>query len=101
MVALGKTCPSCEACEIIVAAQLAIADLIAELFKLVDLGVIGHEYLVLGTPARTAWRQRLFEPMAIDARLQPLAGFEGYLEIEFAPSGRQRNKPARPQRRKK
>lgn len=101
MVALGKTCRYCEKCEIIVADQVAIEHLMADLFEQVDPRVIGNEYLVLGTVERTAWRKGLSEPMSLDAMLQHLADFKGYLEVEFKPGGWQRNKPARPQRRKK
>lgn len=101
MVALGKTCRYCEKCEIIIAHQLEIEDLMADLFEQVGPRVIGSDYLVLGTVERAAWRTGKSEPMTVDDMLRHVADFKGYLDVTYDPGGWRPNRPARPPRRKK
>ncbi len=100
MVALGKTCRSCEKFEMIVADQLEIENLMADLVEQVDARVIGSDDLVLGTVQRAGWRTGKPKPMPVADMLRHVADFMGSLDVTSDPGGWRPNQSARPPRRK-
>ena len=54
---LNKTCKYCTKCDLIIAKQIDIEDLMARAFEERDPSIIGNDYLVVGTIDRAVWRQ--------------------------------------------
>jgi hypothetical protein len=86
-VVLGYTCRYCPNCDLLIAHQDWIEDLLANLFAARDPSIIGNDYLVLGTVERTAWREGMKEPKGIQEMLEHLHDFKEVLTVEVQPAG--------------
>ncbi len=87
LIALGKTCRFCPKCELIIAHQAELENLLVAMFEQRDPSVIGNDYLVLGTVDQKAWREGLKQPKSIAEMLPLVPEFKGYRTIEQEPGG--------------
>ena len=84
---LNYTCRYCPSCDLLVAHQDQIEDLLAATFVEVDPAVIGNDYLVLGTVDRAVWRAGMKDPgYQVDVE-KDLHDFKEVLEVEYKPAG--------------
>jgi hypothetical protein len=86
--ALGKTCRYCSRCELIMAHQDELEAQLAYSFGQIAPGVIGNEYLVVGTIETKVWQEGLKgkeQPLA--EMLQHVADFKRTYELDYQPGG--------------
>ena len=62
-VSLNYTCRYCKNCDLLIAHQNEIENLLAQLFRERNPQIIGNEYTVLGTMEKTAWKQGVQKPI--------------------------------------
>ena len=84
VVVLGKTCRLCPACEVLIAHQAEIEQLLS---ALLGRAVDAQTFVVLGTVERPVWRRSLTHPAAVDAVKKHMADFKTYLRVDFTPAG--------------
>src|SRR5712691_1138486 len=76
LVFLGKTCRLCVSCEVLIAHQAEIEQLLsASLGRAVD----SQKFMVLGTLDRRVWRRGLAHSLSFDAVKTHMADFKAYL----------------------
>jgi hypothetical protein len=86
-VALNYTCRYCPNCNLLIAHQDEIEELLAGLFAELDPSVIGNDYLVMGTMERQAWRESMKRPMGIPEMLEHIHDFKEVRTIRVQPGG--------------
>lgn len=80
LIALNYTCRYCRGCDLLMAHKLEIEHLLAELFRQYDPGVIGNNYLIIGTVEKSVWREGLAQPKDIAEILPHASDFATYYE---------------------
>ena len=85
LVVLGKSCRLCTACELLIAHDAEISNLLTHL-------AVGPErdadgYLVLGTLERPVWHRGLGGGVAFDELLEHMADFKEHIRVDFEPGG--------------
>ena len=83
---LGKTCRYCSRCEFIIAHQDELESTLAEIFAEREPTAIGHDYFVLGTVEKKAWRQSLDKEGPIDDIRPYTADIKEYVTLEYEPA---------------
>jgi hypothetical protein len=84
LVFLGKNCRLCVGCEVLIAHQAEIEQLLsASLGRAVD----SQKFMVLGTLDRQVWRRGLAQPLSFDVVKTHMADFKTYLRVDFTPAG--------------
>lgn len=78
LIALGYTCRYCPACDLLVAHKHEIEHLLTELFRQSDPGVIGNNYLIIGTVEKGIWRKGLTLPQPLAEALPHASDFATY-----------------------
>lgn len=78
LIALNYTCRYCQGCDLLIAHKHEIEHLLTELFRQYDPGVIGNDYLIIGTAEKSAWREGLEQPKAVDEMLPHASDFATY-----------------------
>jgi hypothetical protein len=86
-VALNYTCRYCPDCDLLIAHQDEIEELLAGLFAEIDPSVIGNEYLVMGTLERQAWLEGVKQPKGIPEILEHLHVFKEVRTLRVQPGG--------------
>ncbi len=86
-VALNKTCRYCPDCDLLIAHQDEIESLLVRLFAQLDPGIIGNDYLVVGTVERPAWRESMKQPKDIPEMLEHLHDFQRVHTVKVQPGG--------------
>jgi hypothetical protein len=86
-VALNYTCRYCPDCDLLIAHQDEIEELLAGIFAELDPSVIGNEYLVMGTVERQAWREGVKQPKGIPEMLEHLHIFKEVRTARVQPGG--------------
>jgi len=86
-VALNYTCRYCPDCDLLIAHQDEIEELLAALFAELDPSVIGNDYLVMGTMEHQAWRESMKRPMGIPEMLEHLHIFKEVRTVRVQPGG--------------
>ena len=86
-VILGYTCRYCPDCDLLVAHQDQIEDLLARMFAERDPSVIGNDYLVVGTVERAFWREGMKTEQGIGEMLEHLHDFKEVRKLEYRPAG--------------
>jgi hypothetical protein len=86
-VALNYTCRYCPDCDLLIAHQDEIEELLAALFAEYNPSVIGNDYLVMGTMERQAWREGVKQPKGIPEMLEHLHDFKDVQTIRVQPGG--------------
>ena len=80
--ALGKTCRYCAHCELIIAHQDELEAQLAHSFSTLAPGMIGNEYLVLGTVEKRVWQRGLQQRGGtLDEMLEYVADFKQTLDL--------------------
>ena len=86
-VVLNYTCRYCPDCDLLIAHQDQIEELLAALFAEYDPSVIGNDYLVMGTVERKAWREGMKQPTDIPEMLEHLHVFKEAQHVRVQPGG--------------
>jgi hypothetical protein len=86
-VALNYTCRYCPDCNLLIAHQDEIEELLAVLFAELDPSVIGNDYLVMGTMEHQAWRESMKRPMGIPEMREHIHDFKEVQTIRVQPGG--------------
>ncbi|PYU92256.1 MAG: hypothetical protein DMG08_13330 [Acidobacteria bacterium] len=86
IVAMGKDCRYCPDCDVIIAHQDELEDLLAKLFADAAPEVVGNDYVVLGLVERRFWRQHLGRPADQSDFRRHVADFRSYETISESPS---------------
>jgi hypothetical protein len=84
-VAINKICKYCPACDLLIAHQDEVEDLLVGVFEPRRPDMIGNDYLVIGTLDRPAWKQGMTAPLPLEAMLAHLHDFKRVVTIQ--PSG--------------
>ncbi|MCX7013014.1 MAG: hypothetical protein NTW86_10730 [Candidatus Sumerlaeota bacterium] len=84
---LNKSCKRCPACDLIIARKSEIESLMAAAFEKRDPGLIGNEYLVVGTMDRKDWLQAQSGKISQEEALNRLFVFEDVWKFEVIPGG--------------
>jgi hypothetical protein len=88
LIALNYTCCYCQSCNLLIAHKHEIEHLLTELFRQYDSGVIGNNYLIIGTVEKTVWREGLEHPKNIDEMLPHTSDFVNcYEELRLTRPG--------------
>jgi hypothetical protein len=85
MIILGKTCRLCVACEVLIAHQSDVDQLIRA--SAGGGGVIIPKYLVLGTVDTRVWRRGLVGGVSADDVIGHMSDFKAYLRVDVTPAG--------------
>ncbi len=80
LIALNYTCRYCQACDLLIGHKHEIEHLLTSLFSQMEPAVVGNEYLILGTIEKSAWREGLQHPKAIEDMLPHASDFAGYYQ---------------------
>jgi hypothetical protein len=84
---LGKTCRYCSLCEVIIAHQDELEAELAHSFSKLDPGVIGNEYLVVGTVEKAEWQHALQgKGKLLSEMMDHVADFKKVLELHIEPA---------------
>lgn len=86
-VVLNKKCRFCPDCDILIAHQDELEQLLSYTFQERAPEVIGNEYLVLGTVDKATWRKQQKEPIHLKQLPEYLHDFNEYLNIQYSPGG--------------
>lgn len=86
-VVLNKKCRYCPDCNILIAHQDELEQLLVYTFQEHAPEVIGNEYLILGTVDKATWRKQQKEPIPVDQLLGYIHSFKEYLNIQHSPGG--------------
>lgn len=99
MVMLNKTCRFCPYCDLLIAHKDEIERQLAQLRTQLGPGVLGNDYLIMGTVERKDWRRGLTKPLTPAEMIAALHDFKAHLQFEPAPlwvyTGN-RDKPTKP-----
>jgi len=86
-VVLNYTCRYCPDCDLLIAHQDQIEELLAGIFAELDPSVIGNDYLIMGTVERQAWREGVKQPQGIPEMLEHLHVFKEVRTVRVQPGG--------------
>jgi hypothetical protein len=82
LVALNKTCRYCPSCDLLIAHKDEIEAELAALFARYRPELVGHDYLVIGTLERAAWRRGRKTPLTTQEMLENLHDLKHVLQVE-------------------
>lgn len=82
-VLLNKTCRYCPHCDLLIAHQNDIEDLLAKIFTDSAPKVVGKDYLVVGTVDRADWKRIEQNQLFIEDTLEALHDFEEAVTFEL------------------
>jgi hypothetical protein len=82
-VSLNYTCRYCMNCDLLIAHQNEIENLLAQLFRERNPQIIGNEYTVLGTMEKTAWNRGVQKPIEFQDMPAYLHEFNQVLKLEL------------------
>ena len=85
LVALNKTCRYCPSCDLLIAHQDELEAWLAAFFGVHQPGLVGNDYLVVGTEDRADWKRGVDTPLAARAALACLHDFAEVVRFEPAP----------------
>ena len=86
-VALNYTCRYCPNCDLLIAHQHEIEELLAALFTQRDPSVIGNDYLMIGTVERQAWREGMEQPKPLAEMMAHTHDFKSHTTIQMTMAG--------------
>jgi hypothetical protein len=87
LIALNYTCRYCPDCDLLIAHQDQIEDLLAGLFAQRDPSVIGNDYLIIGTVERKAWRENMEQPKPFAEAMAQTHDFKSHSTIQMSRAG--------------
>ncbi len=82
---LNKTCRYCPNCDLLIAHQDEIEDIMVQAFTEIDPGIIGNDYLVIGTVERATWKRAMQTQLPVQDTLDALHDFKEV--VSFKPRG--------------
>lgn len=82
-VSLNYTCRYCKNCDLLIAHQNEIENLLAQLFRERNPKIIGNDYTVLGTMERPAWKQGVQKPIEFQDMPAYLHDFNRVLKFDL------------------
>jgi hypothetical protein len=82
-VSLNYTCLYCQTCDLLIAHQNEIEDLLAKIFHTRAPKVVGNDYTVIGTMEKSAWKQGVQKPLDFHNMSENLHDFIQVLKIEL------------------
>jgi hypothetical protein len=80
LIVLNYTCRYCPDCELLIAHKHEIEHYLTVLFSQQAPDAIGNEYLAMGTVEKSAWREGLKQPKAINDFLPQTSDFAEYYQ---------------------
>jgi Zn-finger nucleic acid-binding protein len=83
MLVLNKTCRYCPRCDLLIAHRGDLEDLMARFFAAHNPKILGHDYIVIGTVNRAAWRRGRGQPMEPREMLNYLNEFKKVVRFEL------------------
>lgn len=86
LLALNKTCRYCPDCDLLIAHQDEIEELLTAMFMQYEPAVIGNDYLVIGTMERRAWREGVNQPQSVADQRKFMRDFKEYRTVEYTPA---------------
>ena len=78
MVVLNKTCRFCPRCDLLIAHEDELRELIDRMMTEIQSDLIGKPFFVVGTVERKAWRQGTIKPLDTNETLAALHDFIDY-----------------------
>jgi hypothetical protein len=82
---LNKTCRYCPNCDLLIAHQDEIEDIMARAFTEFNPEVVGNAYLVIGTVERATWKRTMQSQLLVEVTLDALHDFKEV--VSFKPTG--------------
>lgn len=82
---LNKTCRYCPNCDLLIAHQDEIEDIMARAFTEFNPEVVGNDYLVIGTVERATWKRTMQSQLPLEVTLDALHDFKEV--VSFKPVG--------------
>jgi hypothetical protein len=86
-VILGKTCRYCPKCDLLIAHKDELDRLLEGLSQQYYPGLVGNDYLVVGTLDRNSWKKGVHDRPDLEELLKPLHDFKRHLEFEVTGYG--------------
>jgi len=87
LIALNYTCHYCPDCDLLIAHQDQIEELLAALFAEHAPSVIGNDYLIIGTVERRAWRENMKQPKPFAEMIAQTHDFKSHSTIQMTMAG--------------
>ena len=87
LIALNYTCRYCPNCDLLVAHQDQIEELLAALFAQYDPSAVGNDYLMIGTVERKAWRENMKRPQPFAEMMAQTHDFKSHSTIQMTMAG--------------
>lgn len=84
---LNKSCKYCTNCDLIIAKQSKLEELMACQFEEVNPTVVGNEYLVFGTLCRSDWQEYSKTPIDSSKAIDKVYVFKDVLSFEVVRGG--------------
>ena len=84
-VTLNKTCRYCPNCDLLIAHQNDLEDVLARTFDVLNPEIVGNQYLVVGTLDRADWKRIDQNKLPIQDSIEALHDFKE--EVTFKPMG--------------
>ncbi len=82
---LNKTCRYCAHCDLFIAHQNELEDLLARIFATLNPQIVGNDYLVIGTLDRADWKRINQNQLSIADAIEALHDFKDV--VTFKPMG--------------
>jgi len=82
---LNKTCRYCFHCDLLIAHQNELDEIITRVFTFLNPEIVGHTYLVVGTLDRADWKRIDQQKLPIQDSIEALHDFQE--EVMFKPMG--------------
>ena len=82
---MNKTCRYCRHCDLLIAHQNELDEIIARVFTVLNPEIVGHKYLVIGTVDRADWKRIDQQQLPIQDTIEALHDFKE--EVMFKSMG--------------
>ena len=87
LLVLNKTCRYCPPCDLLIARKREVEQQLTAAWEERDPGVVGNEYMVLGTVDRAVWRRAMREEVMTDELVRMVHPFADLLDVTVEPGG--------------
>jgi hypothetical protein len=84
-VTLNKTCRYCPNCDLLIAHQDEIEDILVRAFTKLNPEIVGNDYLVIGKVERATWKRTMQNQLPTQVTLDALHDFKEV--VSFKPAG--------------
>ena len=83
---VNKRCRYCPTCDLLIAHQDELENILALRFQQHKPEIVGNEYFVLGTLDPSSWRKREKAPVVLDNVREHVHDFIEYLSVKYTPA---------------